>query len=178
MKKFNQTSHIGELLNKTAFGEFMKENKMGQIIKHSTIFSFWDSIVGARFSKFTKPYSIKNQKIYVSANSPVVIQELNLYKTKILRNLNSYSMPLGFEIKDIIFNYKNYCATLPETLSKQIEDKPIEITKQQLESVVLDEDVEKQIKGNVDKINFLNSEQKENFVNKIVSSFKAKNLQE
>jgi len=178
MKKHNPTTHIGELLNKTTFGEIIKGNKVGQIMKHSTIFSFWDSIVGAKFSKFTRPYSIKYNKLYVSAKSPIVIQELNLYKTKIIKNINSYSMPLGIEITDIIFNYKNFCATTPDTLSKEIEDKPIKITEEQLENVQIDKSLQEQIKSNVDKINFLNNEQKLNFARKIESTYKAKKIQE
>ena len=170
MKKHNPTTHIGELISKTAFGDMMKGNKMGAIIKHSTIFSFWDSIVGAKFAKFTKPYSIKYNKIYVSAKSPVIVQELGLYKTKILRNINSYSMPLGLEIKDIIFSYKNYAADVPETLSNQVEDKPVQLSKQEIQSVQISSDVEDKIKSNVEKIKFLNDEQKEllnNIINRI-----------
>lgn len=178
MRKQNPTTHIGELISKTAFGDMMKNNKMGAIIKHSTIFSFWTAIVGAKFAKFTKPYSIKYNKLYVTAKSPVIVQELNLYKAKILKNVNSYSMPIGIEITDIIFNYKNYSMTTPDTLSNKKEDKPIEIQKSQLESVELDENTQAQIKANVDKINFLNNEQKEKFAKKIESTYKAKKFQE
>lgn len=178
MKKYNPTTHIGELISKTAFGDMMKGNKMGAVIKHSTIFSFWNNIVGAKFSKFTKPYSIKYNKLYVSAKSPIIVQELSLYKAKILRNVNSYSMPLGIEITDIVFNYKNYCITTPETLSNQVEDKPVEITKEQLQTVSIDNSLQEQIKKNVDRIKFLNDEQKKNFADKIASTYKAKNLQE
>ena len=178
MKKHNPTTHIGELISKTAFGDMMKGNKMGAIIKHSTIFSFWDNIVGAKFAKFTKPYSIKYNKIYVSAKSPVVVQELNLYKAKILRNINSYAMPLGIEIKDIIFNYKNYSMDTPETLSNQVEDKPVQLSNSEVQSVEISSEVEDKIKANVEKIKFLNDEQKEKFASKIVSTYKVKNLQE
>jgi len=178
MKKHNPTTHIGELISKTAFGEMAKGNKMGAVIKHSTIFSFWNNIVGAKFAKFTKPYAIKYNKLYVSAKSPVIVQELGLYKTKILKNVNSYSMPLGIEITDIIFNYKNYAISTPETLSNQIEDKPVEITKNQLNTIELDKKTQEAIKNNVDKIKFLNEEQKENFARKIESTYKAKSLQD
>lgn len=178
MKKNNQTSHIGELLNKTTFGEMMKDNKIGQIMKYSTIFSFWDSIVGAKFSKFTKPYAIKYNKLYISTKSPIITQELSMYKNKIIKNVNSYSLPLGIEIKDIIFNYKNYTVTLPETLSNKIEDKPIKITNSQLEEITLDDKTKNTIKQNIDKINFLNEEQKKNFAKKIELTYKVKNLQD
>lgn len=156
----------------------MKGDRMGAVIKHSTIFSFWGNIVGAKFAKFTRPYSIKYNKLYVSAKSPVIIQELGLYKTKIIKNINSYSMPLGIEIKDVIFNYKNYSMTTPESLSMQNEDKPVEISKTQLETVELDNETKQKIASNVDKIKFLNKEQKEKFARKIESTYKAKNFQE
>lgn len=178
MKKHNPTTCIGELISKTAFGEITKSNKMGAIIKHSTIFSFWNNIVGAKFAKFTKPYAIKYNKLYVTAKSPVIVQELGLYKTKILKNVNSYSMPLGIEIADIIFSYKNYAVSTPEALTNQVEDKPIEIKKSQLEAIELDKKIQAQIKENVDKIKFLNEEQKINFVQKIESTYKVKNFQE
>ena len=177
MKKHNPTTHIGELISKTTFGDMMKGSKVGQIIKHSTIFSFWNNIVGAKFANYTKPYSIKFNKLYVSAKSPVVVQELNLYKTKILKNINSYSMPLGIEITDIIFSYKNYTATIPETL-KGVEDKPVQLSKAQIDTSKIDKDIEDGIKKNIDRIKFLNEEQKESFSNKIITTYKAKNLQE
>ena len=178
MKKNNPTTQIGELLNKTAFGESIKGQKFGQIIKQSTIFSFWNNIVGAKFAKYTKPYAIKFQKLYVSAKSPVLVQELSLYKAKIIKNINSYSMPLGIEIKDIIFSYKNYAASIPETLSDYKEDKPVEITQNQLNELELDENIKEKLKTNIDKIKFLNDEQKDNFSKKIIDTYKAKLIQE
>ena len=178
MKKNNPTTHIGELLNKTAFGESIKGQKFGQIIKQSTIFSFWNNIVGAKFAKYTKPYAIKFQKLYVSAKSPVLVQELSLYKAKIIKNINSYSMPLGIEKKNIIFSYKNYAASIPETLSDYKEDKPVEITQNQLNQLELDEKIKEKLKTNIDKIKFLNDEQKDNFSKKIIDTYKAKLIQE
>ena len=87
-------------------------------------------------------------------------------------------MPLGLEIKDIIFSYKNYAADVPETLSNQVEDKPVQLSKQEIQSVQISSEVEDKIKSNVEKIKFLNDEQKEKFASKIVSTYKAKNLQE
>ena len=58
MKQNNETKSISELLNDSIFNQ-TSQNKLNSVIKQSTIFSFWDNIVGAKFSKFTKPYSIK-----------------------------------------------------------------------------------------------------------------------
>ena len=87
-------------------------------------------------------------------------------------------MPLGIEIKDIIFSYKNYAVSIPETMSNFVEDKPIEITNSQLEKVKINEQVEQKLKANIDKINFLNDEQKDNFSKKIIDTYKAKLIQD
>ena len=108
MKKNNKTVSISDLINSTVFGDIVKEDKMSFVIKQTTVFSFWEDIVGKKFVKYTKPYVIKSSKIFVSVKSPVIIQELNLYKTKLLKKINSYSIPLGIEIKDIVFDYKNF----------------------------------------------------------------------
>ena len=49
MKKNNETTSIGDLLNSTVFGEIAKSDKMNLIIKQSTLFSFWEDIVGIKF---------------------------------------------------------------------------------------------------------------------------------
>jgi len=177
MKKNSKTETIGNLLNSDAFSQMMGKNKLNSVIKYSTIFSFWNNIVGAKFANVTKPYTIKAQKLYVSAKSPIVIQELTLYKSKILIKVNSYSKPLGIEIKDIIFSYKNYCATTPQTLNSK-EDKPIWFNKDELKNIEVDKQTQEKIQENIDKIKFLNKTQKENLVSKILAGEKAKKMQE
>ena len=172
-REIKETNTIGALLNSTIFAQAQKDGKMGAVMKHSTIFSFWNSIVGAKFANFTKPYAIKGTKIYVSAKSPVIVQELNLYKTKIIKNINSYSMPLGIQINDIIFSYKNYAVSSPIE-NNQIEDKPIEIAKKDLKNIEVDIKTQEEIKKHIQKIDFLNDSQKEKFTDKILSTYQAK----
>lgn len=177
MRKDNKTSTISELLNSKTFKDIMKGDKLAFVMKQSTVFSFWNNIVGSKFVNLTKPYSIKYSKLYVSTKSPVVAQELSLYKNKIIRNINSYSMPLGIEIKDIVFNYKNFTIQAPNA-AKTKEDKPEWINNSDLSDIVLDENVERKIKENIDKIKFLNEGQKEKFIEKILTTYKARHLQE
>ncbi len=174
MKQNNETKSISELLNDSIFNQ-TSQNKLNSVIKQSTIFSFWDNIVGAKFSKFTKPYSIKYQKIYVSTKSPIIAQELSLYKNKILKKVNSYSQPLGMEIKDIIFNYKNFHSSNP-IVSYGIEDKPIFLNNSQLNSIKINSSVQDKIKEHISKIKFLNNNQKDNLVSKIISTYQANEL--
>lgn len=174
-REIKETNTIGSLLNSTIFAQAQQEGKMGAVMKHSTIFSFWNNIVGAKFANFTKPYAIKGNKIYVTAKSPVIVQELNLYKTKILKNINSYSLPLGIKIVDIIFSYKNYSVSSPIE-NNQIEDKPVEISKEALNQVKIDSNLQKEIKKHIEKIDFLNEKQKEKFADKIISTYQAKTI--
>jgi len=166
------------LLHAGVFGESFGANKLSSIIKHSTIFSFWNNVVGAKFSKFTKPYAIKCNKLYVSAKSPVLITELGLYKTKILSKVNSYSKPLGIEIKDIIFSYKNYSMTNPAARNEETEDKPVEIEKEKLEMLDIEQSKKDEVQKCVSKINSLNEKQKEKLTLQIINNLKAKKLQE
>ncbi len=177
MKKISKEQTISELLNSSVFGENISKEKMNIMIKHSTIFSFWNDICGKRFSLLSKPYAIKSSVIYISTKSSVVANELNLYKKKLIEKINSYSMPLGVEIKDIYFNYKNF----NDNNNKEedfIEDKPIHLTNKTVSDAKISETEEKMITECIEKINFLSDEQKNNFLKKIIQSNKAKSLRE
>lgn len=176
MRQLNDTFTIGDLIDNSVFSE-MKDRKMNHVVKHSTIFSFWDDVVGSKFAKFTRPYALKGNKLYVSAKSPVIVQELTLYKNKLIQKANSYSKPLGIEVSDIIFNYKNFAAQIPPQI-KGVEDKPVEIQKHQLENVEVDNETKEHIQNNIEKIKFLNQEQKEKLVSKIISTYQAKVFQD
>lgn len=177
MKKLNKEQTISELLNSSAFGENISKEKMNLTIKHSTIFSFWDDICGKRFCSLSKPYAIKSSKIYVSVKSPVVASELTLYKKKLIEKINSYSMPLGIEIKDMFFNYKNFCEQEKQK-ENFVEDKPIYIKKDKISEIKINEDDELLISDTVKKINFLSDEQKQKLLKKIIESNKAKSFRD
>jgi len=178
MKKINETSKIGDLIDASVFASGVNGFKLRSVTKHSTIFSFWKDIVGSKFEKFTKPYAIKHSTFYVSTKSPVVAQELSLYKKTLLKKINSYSMPLGLEIKNITFNYKNFdeitAISAPET---EVEDKPIWLSDDSLEKIEADENEIAQIEKHIKKIKLLNDKQKKKLILKIIASKKAKIVQ-
>lgn len=176
MRQNNKTQTLKELLNSEAFCNSMGKNKLNSVVKQSTVFSFWSNIVGAKFSNITKPTVIKGKKLYVSAKSPVIIQELTLYKTKLIHKINSYSKPLGLEIDDIIFNYKNYSASTPKTLNDR-EDKPVWYNEGELKDIEIDTKTQEEIEKHIEKINFLNKEQKQKLKSKIITNEKAKIMQ-
>jgi len=177
MKKNSETKTVGDLLNNSIFSQKCINEKMDVVLKHATIFSFWSDVVGMKFSKFSKPTIIKGTKLFVSVFSPVLIQELTLCKRKLIEKVNSYSKPLNIEIKDIVFNYKNY-KDEEKNDSHMIEDKPVWISNSELNDIKLDDISIEHIKNNVSKLKFLNEKQKEKFIEKIVNNFKAKVIRE
>ena len=174
-KRLNKTSSISELLSDTMFKSIKRNKTVKNALKHSTLFSFWNMIVGKKFEGLTRPTMIRNSIIFVSAKSPVIVQELNLYKARLLEKLNSYSMPLGIEIKDIFLSYKNYITHEEE---KYLEDKPQWYEKETFDSVAVEEEFQGEIKRNIDKINFLNDNQKNKLILKIFDAKKAQTLRE
>ena len=179
MKKINETSTIGSLIENSVFAQALGGEKMRSVVKHSTIFSFWEEVVGKKFFKFTKPYAIKYSTLYVSAKSPIIAQELTLYQKTLIKKINSYSMPLGVEIKKIVFNYKNFDdMTAKKPFDAQIEDKPVWINDEQLLNVEVDNGSIEEIKKNIEKIRLLNDEQKKTLIKKIIQNQKAKTLQD
>lgn len=171
MERKNKTLTLSEILNSSVFGD-NSEGRMKSVIKYSTIFSFWDEIAGKKFASLTRPYAIKYSKIYISAKSPVVIQELTLNKKKLLEKINIYSRPLGINIKDIHFDYKNYF----EDISRKndfVEDKPKEINNNELQNITMEKDFENQITKSVEKISFLDKKAKEALIGKILQNKRA-----
>ena len=173
MKKNNNTKTLSDILNSSLFNEEFKKDKINKLIKQSTVFSFWESVCGKKFSPYTKPYLIKGSKIYISTKSPVVEQELNLYKKTILQKLNSYSLPLGIKITDMVFNYKNFNEVTNQSDNMLDEDKPVWYSNDNFTEKNANE--EKLIADSISKISFLTETQKEIFAEKLIIANRAKN---
>lgn len=174
MKKNSDTKTISDLINSALFSESFSKEKVNLFVKYSTIFSFWEDIAGKKYSKITIPYEIKNGKIYISAKSSVVAQELQLYKDKILKKINSYSMPLGIEIKEMVFNCKNFSKITSLKTEEYIEDKPVWYNISALNKQ--NEKEEDIILESIRKIKFLSEEQKDILAKKAIFANRAKNI--
>ena len=171
MKNINQTKTISDLLNTFTFGENSKGKSFSDTIKQSTVFSFWDDIVGKKLYQYTKPVRIKNSKLYVSAKSPVIIQELNLIKRKILKKLNTYTSALGISVVDIVFDYKNYNEAAQDNFP---QDEKLEFySDKDLSSLKIDDNYTNEIRNKISKINFLSDMQKLKLADKIINVKKA-----
>lgn len=95
--------HIKEILEeyfkKREIGKFLSPEK----IKVQNIFSNWTEIIGEKYGKFTEPYKLINNKLFIYAENSVIISELIYEKKKIIEKINKqYSMSL----KDIVFKIR------------------------------------------------------------------------
>ena len=102
-------------------------------------------------------------------------KQIIFIKKKVLDKTNSFSKPLGIEIRDIVLNYKNYEET---TNPKEIppDEEIIYIKDSELEDIKLPKETMESIKSSVDKISFISDNQKENLTRKILNNYKAKIL--
>ncbi|ACK42822.1 MULTISPECIES: DUF721 domain-containing protein [Dictyoglomus] len=62
----------------------------------------WEEVVGETLSQHTKPAYVREGVLYVYVDSSVWVQELSLFKDKLIEKLNS-SMIIPHVIKDIVF---------------------------------------------------------------------------
>lgn len=174
LKRVKETKTIGELISLSTFCDKINSKDITKVAKYSTIFSFWAEIVGKKFESLSRPYSIKASKLFVAAKSPVVIQELTLFKAVLLKKINSYSLPLGIEIKDIVFDYKNFDKNKEIIASDFIEDKPKMIAERELLSIETEKILIEKTKDSIEKLKFLPKDKKEKLLNKIILTYKAK----
>ncbi len=167
----NDATVISDIINKGIFDT----KKAQTAFKFSTIFSFWSQIAGKKFSSSSKPYKIKGGKMYVCCENSYVVQELIMYKKMLLAKIKPYSEPLGVDVEDIIFEYKNWQKVNSTPLS---DDYPNFYSEKVLNETQIHKEDFSELFSNIDKSKYLNSEQKEKFKNNILKLQKAKKLRE
>ena len=171
-KRENKTLTLAELLKKPIIKSKIGKNKLSEIAKQSTLFSFWENIAGNKLAKISKPYKIKDNKLYITAKSATVSQQLFFIKKKLLDKINSYSKPIGIEIEDMVLSYKNY-DELTTTREIPVDEKMFFINNEQFKKIKLDDDLINSIKNSVNKIEMLNEKQKKELTEKILDNYKA-----
>ncbi len=163
---------IGEIFGNSVFGTA----DFSRISKQITLFSFWGNVVGEKFIKNSKPYSYKFKKLFVSCKNSFVAQELLMYKKEILKKASVYANALELEIKDIVFEYKNWREEKKDT---QIDESlNFYYDKNDLEKIQLNEVEISSIKENIDRIDFLNEIQKEKYLNDILNNLKVQKIKQ
>lgn len=152
---------------------FVDSKRVHNAFKYSTLFSFWSQIAGKKFENTSKPYSIKNSKLFVSCENSYVVQELLMYKNILLKKILPYSSALGIDVLDIVFDYKNWNVNT----QNQIDDGFPEFYKdEKLNSICVDTRDFDVVFKNIDASEYLSDEQKEKFKNRIIKLQKAKKL--
>jgi len=140
-------------------------------LKISSAAKFWPNIVGPRFEKTSKIYSIQESRgfdtVLVAVNSSAVAQELTFYKKDILVKLRKLGENFGFNIKEINFSTKYW---KEEEKQKIKEDK--QFSEEELDQIKIPENVIYSIKTSLEEKSLLAEEQKERVFNTIIKDLK------
>jgi hypothetical protein len=90
--------------------EMLENNALlKKAMKRSNLYSFWKKIVGHPFDIKSKPYGMLGATtMIVACESAVVVQELTLRKSQILKKLTPYVKSLNINLKDIMFDVKRW----------------------------------------------------------------------
>ncbi len=144
-------------------------------LKCSTLFSFWEEIVGFKFAKFTRPTSIKYEKLYVECKNSAITQELTMFQKKIIEKIMVYAAPLGIKVSDIVFSYKNW-KTNEEFFDENEDTDFVEYTEEEILAQEIPKADEKIVFESIEKMEFLTPELKEKYYMDIIKSLKAEVL--
>jgi hypothetical protein len=91
---------------KLILDNYLKKHKIGKYkIKDKTdqIFENWNEVIDGRFLKYTEPYKIVNNKLFIYVKNSVIISELMYQKKQIIETINKKFL---LSIKDIQFKIK------------------------------------------------------------------------
>ena len=106
MKRKNQSDYftsVGSVVNNLI-------NNLGleKGLKISSLSKMWPKIIGPRFEKTSKIFSVYDSNgfdvIVIAVSSSSVAQELSFYKNDILKKTSKIGKNFGFKIKDIKFS--------------------------------------------------------------------------
>ncbi len=140
-------------------------------LKISSICKFWSKIVGPRFEKTSKIFSIYKTKGFDSAliavSSSSAVNELTIYRNDVLRKLHRVGENFGFNIKEIKFSTKHW------EIEKIEEKKPVKILiNEEIEKTELPSSLLCSIKASMDEKDFFNKELKDRFLKTIIKDLK------
>lgn len=106
MKKilYTKFQYIDELI-----AQLGEEKEFKRAIRRSNLYKFWGKVVGEKFAKYSKPYSmLKGNIMVIACKTPSVAQELLLRKTDFLTKLKPYVESLKMTVTDLKFDAKKW----------------------------------------------------------------------
>ena len=90
-------------------GSMMSNPQLRKAITRTNLYNFWEKILPEKFKNKSRPYSmLPGGKMVVACQSPVVAQELSLYKIVLLQKFTPYIKSLNMKICDIKFDPKKW----------------------------------------------------------------------
>ena len=106
MKKilYTKFQNIDDLIS-----EMSKNKEISRAITRNNLYKFWNKVVGEKFSKNSKPYSmLKGSIMVIACKSSIVAQELMMQKLNILEKIQPYTKSLKIDVKDLKFDVKKW----------------------------------------------------------------------
>lgn len=92
-------------------GSMMSSPQLKKAITRTNMYNFWEQILPEKFKNKSKPYSmLPGGKMVVACQSPVVAQELSLYKIALIQKFTPYMKSLNMKICDIKFDPQKWSA--------------------------------------------------------------------
>lgn len=147
-----------------------------QGMKKSTVFKFWDKVVGKKFEKYSKIESLNSDNVLIVACANAsVTSELTMFKNDILKKFNSYAVPLGIEVVDIKFSHKIWKvdeSEYNEILQEEKNPYKPDLSGFNPDDIMLDEQEVNAILNSVMQNKFASQEQRQKMFDAIILNLK------
>lgn len=89
--------------------DLAKHAAIRRALTRANLCKFWRKVVGEKFAKNSKPYSmIKGSIMVIACKTPIVAQELLLRKTQLLVKYKPYVESLDMKLTDLRFDAKRW----------------------------------------------------------------------
>lgn len=171
MKKNRNSAYFNDL--NSIINSLAKNLNLEKGLKVSSLCKLWSKVVGPRFEKTSKIFSIYENNgfdtVIIAVSSASVSQELNIYKNDILRKVFKLGKNFGFNIKEIKFSTK-FWKSEENTAGKKAEITPI--TEKDLENIEIPLDILISLENSLNDDNLDNKELKEKFLRTVIKDLK------
>ncbi len=77
-----------EVLLKDAIDKFLKDFSLEDKLNETRLIGSWEKVAGKLIARHTKELFVKDQVLYIKADSAALKQELTYMKTKLIDKLN------------------------------------------------------------------------------------------
>ena len=174
---YSEMNPLGNIVDSVINNSSLKNG-----LKKATLLKFWSKAAGKKFEKVSEISNLMQKPdgkyiLSVACANSSVTAELTMFKSQLIKKMNTFAVPLGIEIEDINFSHKIWQSKeekINEDKFKLLDENPYKenLTGFSPEEISLDEDELNEIKNNIEKNSVLSPEQKKRFFNSIVNDLK------